>query len=908
MPGRAKHAKNRKYTAYVVPHTHWDRAWYLPFEEFRIRLVETVDKLLEILRANARFKAFSFDGQTVVLEDYLQIRPEKEKQLRKYVADGRLAIGPWYVLPDEFLASGEALVRNLLLGHKTASKFGPVMKVGYIPDPFGHISQMPQILRGFGIDSMIFSRGSGRNVRRAGLVFKWAAPDERSWVYAVLQLGMYVNLGNWGVPDGKPMDTPDVDYGLALRQVVNLIDRMEQWHNPTRILLFNNGWDHALAQPKVPEMIDYVNRNQDRAKLVQGTFEDFIEALRKDVRPLGSVAGELHEGMEVPLLSGIFSTRMYIKQANNAAQTLLEKVSEPLATFASVLEDDYPAALLLHAWKELLRCHPHDDIGGCSVDSVHDDDMDRLRRVEQVGTTIARRALEGIARRVSCPTGKAIVVYNPLSFSNSAEVSLTIPGKRHDLPANARVLDPQGREAPAVIEWSGFEENLPLEKRSDIGEMRVAFLAEDVPACGYRVYALAPREGDSTEPGSGLPGEQAAVKDARVAAGDKQDGIENKFFSVTANSDGTVNVSDKETGTTYEGLNFFEDVEDAGDEYDFSPLRPPSSLRITSQGKRVNLRIVRDSPYKQSIEVSLSLPVPCALLRDRTARSPRTVSLPIRSVVTLYRGIRRIDFQTSIENRARDHRLRAAFPPGIRTAFAHAESKFDVVKRPLRFPGYTEKYHQFPVPTQHVESSVDVYDAKRGFALLNRGLPEYEAREGESGVTLYQTLFRSVGWLSRPDLLTRKTGNAGPMVPTPGAQMLGTWTFHYSVVPHRGSWEDAKLWRDAQSFACPMTAHLCETSGGDLPGELSFLSVEPETLVISAIKRSESGEGIIVRFYNPTTKKVQARVRFFRQLATAYSVRLDETRLRTLKVIRGDSLAIRLRGKEILTLELQPAK
>ena len=897
MPGKARRANSRKYTAYVVPHTHWDKAWYLPFEEFRIRLVETFDKLLEILRTTKRFQAFSFDGQTIVLEDYLQIRPEKERVIRKYVAEGRLAVGPWYVLPDEFLVSGEALIRNLLIGHRIASDFGRVMKVGYIPDPFGHVSQMPQILRGFGIDSMIFSRGSGRDVRRAGLVFKWVGADGRSWVCAVLQAGMYVNLGNWGVPEGKPMDTLDVDYGLALRQVESLIDRMEEWRNPTRILLFNNGWDHSPAQPKVPEMIDYVNKNQHRARLVQGTFEDFVGALRKDSGALASMKGELHEGMEVPLLSGIFSSRMYIKQANNSAQTLLEKVSEPLATFAWLLGQDYPAAVLLHAWKQLLMCHPHDDIGGCSVDSVHEDDMDRFRRVEQLGKTIAGRALEGIARRVTSPAGKAIVVYNPLSFANSGEVRLTIPLRRRDVPTDARLLDPNGREAPAVIEWSGFEENLPLERGSDVGELRIAFLAEDMPPCGYRVYTLTEGQ-DRKEPGA----EPAA------AAGENTGRIENEFFSVTANPDGTVNVRDKETGANYEALNFFEDVEDAGDEYDYSPLPAPNSQRITSIGGRVNVRVMRDVPYKRSIEVSLDLRVPCGLTQDRTARSRRRVNLPIRCIITLYRGIRRIDFETTVENRPCDHRLRAGFPTGVRTAFAHAESKFDVVKRPLRFPKYAEKYHQPPVPTQHVENFVDVHDRKRGLALLNRGLPEYEAREEPRGVTLYQTLFRSVGWLSRPDLVTRKSGNAGPMIPTPGAEMLGTSTFHYSVVPHRGSWEDARLWQTGLSFACPMAAQVCETGGGNLPGELSFLCVEPETVLMSAVKRSESGEGIIVRFYNPMTQEVRARLRFFHSIARAYLVRLDETRVRSLRVVARDTVAIRVRRKEIVTLELQPVE
>lgn len=885
-----KRRKDRQYVAYVVPHTHWDRAWYLPFEQFRVMLVDTFDKLLKIYRTDPRFNAFSFDGQTVVLEDYLQIRPENEKPIRKLVGAGKLAVGPWYVLPDEFLVSGEAIIRNLLIGHDIAGSFGRVTKVGYIPDPFGHVSQMPQILRGFGIDSMIFSRGSGRRVKQAGLVFKWVGSDGPSWVHAVLQAGMYANLAAWGVPQGQPTDTVKVDYPLALQQVENLIDLMERLKSPTRVLLFNNGFDHAPAQPKVPDMIDYVNKHQDKVTLVQGTFEDFIAALRKDHGPLAPVQGELHEGMEVGLLSGIFSTRMYIKQANASAQTLIEKFSEPLSTFSWLLGESYPAPFLLYAWKELLKCHPHDDIGGCSVDSVHEDDMNRFRRVQQVGEAISSKALGDIARNVNFPAQKGIIVYNPLSFPNTGEVRLSIPFRRRELPPNPRLLDPAGSTVPAVFQWSGMVENLPVDKRSDFGELSISFLAENVPPCGYRLYTLV--EGREQQP--------------KMPPRATDHAIENEFFQVTPNPNGTANLRDKETGIIYEELNFFEDLEDAGDEYDYSPLPAFRSVRITSHKSEARLSLVHRTPYKQSIDISLEMRVPRGLKPDRTARSAQMVSLPIRSTVTLFRGIRRVDFDTTVENRACDHRLRAAFPTGIRAMAAHAESKFDVVRRPFPIPRYTERYYQPPVATKHVETFVDVHDGRRGFALLNQGLPEYEARQEAGGVVLYQTLFRSVGWLSRPDLLTRARGGAGPARPTPGAQMLGTWTFRYSLVPHRGSWEDSAMWQAAQSFTSPMKAHLCETGAGNLPTELSFLTIEPATAVLSCVKRSESGRGIIVRFYNPTSRDIRARLRFFRPLSRACLVRLDETPLKPLRVAAQNALSLSVAAKQIITLQLYP--
>lgn len=879
------------YIAYVVPHTHWDRAWYLPFEEFRIRLVRVFDKLLRIYRLHPRFKAFTFDGQTVVLEDYLEIRPENKKAVRRLVREGKLAIGPWYVLPDEFLVSGEAIIRNLVIGHQIANQFGRVMKVGYIPDPFGHISQMPQILNGFGIDSLIFSRGSGQRVRDAGLVFKWFAPDGRSYVYAVLQPGMYANLGLWGVPPGEPMDTLDVDYDLALCQVKGLIDLMEKRRNPTRILLFNNGLDHAPAQPNIPDMIDYVNTKQDRATLVQGTFEDFIDAMRKDVNELASLNGELHEGMETGLLSGIFSTRMYLKQANAAAQVVFEKLSEPLATFAWLLGEEYPEEFLLHGWKELLKSHPHDDIGGCSVDAVHEEDMDQFRRAHQVGRTISSQALGDIGRRIHAVEGRGILVYNPLSFPTTGEVTLRIPFRKGVLPREPQLYDPSGTIVPSSIEWEGLSENLPDDKRSDFGELSVAFLPEDVPPFGYRLYTL--REGEKTQP--------VTSPDAETPS------IENEFFRLSAKPDGTLDLTDKQMDSTWEGLHFFEDVEDAGDEYDHSPLPAYRSVTITSHDTMARIEVQRPVPYKQSIKIDLKLAIPCGLTPDRAARSDRMISLRIHTTVTLYRGIRRVDFETTVENRARDHRLRVGFPTGIRSFYAFAESKFDVIRRPLRIARYTQRYYQPPTSTKHVETFVDVHNGKRGFALLNRGLPEYEARREAIGVTLYQTLFRSVGWLSRPDLQTRREG-AGPAIQTPGAQMLGTWTFHYSIVPHRRTWEEARIWQSAHSFSVPLVAHECQPGQGDLPAERSFLSIEPPTIPVSAIKQSKSKRSLVVRLFNPTPREVNVSLRLFRPLARAHRLRLDETPLASIPVSDGNRVNLVIRKKEIATVELVPIR
>ena len=138
----------------IVPHTHWDREWYKSYQDFRLALVELIDALLPLLEGDASYPHFMLDGQMAVVDDYLEVRPEAEGRLRALAAAGRLSMGPWYILMDEFLASGETIVRNLQMGLVRGAAFGGVMELGYLPDMFGHIAQMPQLLRQFGITTL----------------------------------------------------------------------------------------------------------------------------------------------------------------------------------------------------------------------------------------------------------------------------------------------------------------------------------------------------------------------------------------------------------------------------------------------------------------------------------------------------------------------------------------------------------------------------------------------------------------------------------------------------------------------------------------------------------------------------------------------------------------------------------
>jgi alpha-mannosidase len=353
----------------VVPHTHWDREWYLPFEQFRLLLGERVDGVLDTLEADDTFTSFTLDGQAIVLEDYLDVRPEHEGRLRALLAAGRLEVGPSYVLPDEILVGGESLVRNLLLGRRVCRRFGVEPSgAGYLPDSFGHPEQLPQILAGFGIRTLLFSRGLGDELDDLGVVFRWrAGPAE---VVACQMLPHYDNFARLGWHH---------DAEARVRGIVERFGELVRRAGQDEILLAN-GSDHLPIEPELPGTLEEL-RQTFGAPFRIGRYEEHAPAA--EGLPLHE--GELVGSRLQNVLRGVNSARIYLKQANERAERRVLSI-ETAAALRTLREDAwYPAAELRLAWRDLLRNHPHDSICGCSCDEVH---RDMLVRYEQLDRTL----------------------------------------------------------------------------------------------------------------------------------------------------------------------------------------------------------------------------------------------------------------------------------------------------------------------------------------------------------------------------------------------------------------------------------------------------------------------------------------------------------------------------------------
>jgi alpha-mannosidase len=727
--------------------------------------------VLDVLESDPAFTCFTLDGQAIVLEDYLDARPENETRLRALLDAGRLEVGPSYILPDELLVGAEALVRNLLIGRAVCERFGGrPAPIGYMPDSFGHPLQLPQILVGFGIDSFIFSRGMGDQLDEVGVVFRWRARDG-SEVRAFQQLSSYSNF-----------NVPDADGAVA--RINEIADRFGAALARAGVdaVLLCDGEDHRRIRRNLPGLCVELADRRPGSSFTIARYTDYVAAVKPEAGELPAYAGELLGSRLQNVLRGVNSARLYLKRANERAERRLLEAETLTALRTLHTGEPFPTSDFRLAWVQLLKNHPHDSICGCSCDEVH---RDMLVRYEQLDRTIST------LQRAAAGAGTSVVNLLPYRRLGLVEV----PGCE-----------------PAVIGLDGFSARAI--------DLNPATTPE-------------PRDGTS---------------------------IESDTFRVEAARHGTLTLTDKRTGRTFEGLHRLEDEPDLGDLYNFCPAdgaAPSSPASATA-------RVLRAGPVIHELEI-------------------RTPS--VTTVVRLIEGIDRVEFRTSIDNDTTDHRLRAIFPVGdTKATDVRAEGQFALVHRPLNPPAPITEWVEPPDPTQHTLGAV----ALGPLALLTKGLPEYEARSTEAGPELCLTLLRCVGVISKPTgaLSTRPLG-AGPQTPTPEGQCRGCQECEYALVRGADALDETELLRASQDYR---HAFLITDPPADFD---SPLSVDGHT-VFSCLKGAEDGDGLILRVFN--AQDAPARIEIAGEVSVTRA-RLDES-----PDERGDVL----QPYEIATFRLRP--
>ncbi|MCM3256480.1 alpha-mannosidase [Paenibacillus lautus] len=846
--------------AHIISHTHWDREWYLPYEKHHVRLIELMDSLLETMEKDSEYRSFFLDGQTIIIEDYLQVRPEKKEQLEKLITDGRIIIGPWYILQDAYLTSSEANVRNMQIGHQDAKRYGTVAKIGYFPDTFGLTGQIPQLMLQSGIDNAFFGRGvkptgfnntvSDSGYESSFSELMWEGPDG-SKVLGILFANWYSN-GN-EVPVDEAEAKAFWDRKLA--------DAEKYASTPE--LLYMNGCDHQPIQTDLPEGIRTAKKLYPDTEFIHSNFDDYLKAVREKLpQDLSSVKGELRsqrtDGWGT--LVNTASARVYLKQMNQRGQTLLEKVAEPLASYASLLGKEYPHHLFTYAWKTLMQNHPHDSICGCSVDEVHREMVTRFEKSAHVAENIVDDSVRVIADAVDT-TGfeqwgtdpLPLVVFNTTGWERSGTVSIELDAKRlyfregysleetsrrmKEVDLSGRVLvNAEGQAVPCTVEDLGlqFGYDLPDDRFRQpymCRRVRLTFEASDIPAMGLTAYAWVKSEVKPAETGS-------LISQSNV--------LENDLIKVEIQADGSFFLTDKKNGQVYRDLGVYENTGDIGNEYMYK--QPDGEIPLTTKGLTAEITVLEDTPYRASVEIvhNWSIPAMADSKLDeeqhelvyypnrKAQRSSEMVPMRIRTVVSLNRSGKGVEIEATLDNQAKDHRVRALFPTDLEASSHYVDSMFEVAKRDNEPAAEWEN----PSYTAHQQAFVDVTAAAAGLTVANQGLNEYEVlRDGRN--TIAVTLLRSVGEL----------GDWG-YFPTPEAQCIGVHTVRMEVIPHQGNGIASGAYAEAYQFQIPWTAAQTGVHNGQVASTSQPLVWTRDELAFSSLKVNPNTGDLMLRWFN----------------------------------------------------------
>lgn len=871
---------DRTTTIHLVPHTHWDREWYRPFQSFRMQLVDLVDRVLDMLEAEPEF-AFTLDGQLATVDDYLEIRPEAEERLRRHVRSGRLAIGPWQILMDEFLVSGETLVRNLERGWNRAHDFGRPMRAGYLPDMFGHVAQMPQLLRRAGLADAVVWRGVPAAIDRHA--FRWEAPDG-SWVRAEYLSDGYGNAAGMFV-------APDALEAAARR----FAEWARPWFGSDPILAMY-GTDHAAPVPELAGLVSRLNEVQDVAHMRISTLAQYLDASPPLPDDAPRWRGEMRSGARANVLMGVASARIDIKQAAGRAESVLERYAEPL-TALHVRADAWPAAFLRLAWGKVIENSAHDSICGCSVDPVVAQVLVRFAEAEQIGSTLARRAAVTVA--ATAPRG-SLAVLNPSPVPRRAvvEAELLVPDAwdevAFELADGARIgtqelarKEPllfdepiRGRDAADLFRrfhtreifdhsWNGYRidgrtitfevDDDPDPIWLDVAGLRSEVIAamHAAPDDEWRIRIVArPRRTlaaavplpalgwSAVRPVAG----RAEVADA-VSATDERS-LTNGLLTVTVADDGTLTIDGRAVAT---GVGRIEDGGDFGDSYNYAP---PAHDTVVAEPLSVEVRRDLAGPVRGRLSVVRTYDWPTGLAPDGSGRTAETESTTVTMEVELRAGEPFVRIGVAFDNRSDDHRVRFIAPLPERATSSSAEGQFGVVERGLAGEG---GYREEPLPTFPAHGWVDA----GGLAVLLDHLAEYEVVD--DGRALALTLLRSTGLISR-NANPYRQDPAGPELAIPAAQMRGPWRIGFALYPHAGGWLDGGVPAAAEAYRHPAAwAHgsalgddAWPPSGAGSPA----LAVESDgdAVDLSSVRRRDDG-WIEVRVVNLAPEPRRAVVR-----------------------------------------------
>ena len=849
----------------LVLHTHWDREWRYPLWENRMYLCNMMDELLEILDTQPDYKSFVLDGQTVIIEDYLEVRPENSEKVKKYIKEGRIEIGPWYTLPDLYPVCGESLVRNLLKGMRTAEKLGKCTKVAYESFGWGQTAQLPQIYRQFGLDFCVVAKNVSKD-RAPNCEFMWQAPDGSEILttrlgeyaranffmnaYLKIMTGLDYNTNeyefSWGHHgfvyhradkngywnDFIKLNNDEKIHKEYIKSGVDLaITAMKDSVDSELIPLFD-GSDSTTAQPKITELIKEMNELYDDVNFEHTSLEEYARLAKKVYlqKELKTVIGELRDGPTYKCSANALATRPRLKQLNKRAENALFKMAEPLRFMSGIKEDSF----FKLAEKYLLLSHPHDSINGVTQDKTVSDTINNLNQAIEISEVLCDRSCQEIVKRIDLTDFEqndvAITIFNTLPFMRNETVRLFIDFPRcNDVwdfdieDINGNILTKQIIERKEIVLPVSSLHSRPYPFFVD--RIEAVVYIHNIPAMGYKVLKAVKKQGFNRK--------ALFWQDIRTSSGNEisksLNTLENDYLKVSVNSNGTINVLRKEDGKMFTRLNYLEETGDAGDYWIYYP--PYKNKTFNSLGANAEMWIEENGEVCATIGVKLNME--CPIESNLQGRSDITSVMPVKIYYSLTKNAKQVNIKLEIDNTARDHRLRVMFDTGSNTDYVESAGHFGLDTRPVLKSGtFYPEMQTLPMG----------YFVKRGdLGIVHNSFCEYEGINNDCG-TLAVGIMRCV-----KNIICTEFRSAGNFPHEDGGQSLGKYTCEYAIT------FDDDMFKNAERFNAPVKAvQISKGNGTELPLEKSYLEIE--NAVLSAVKKAADSDASIVRVYNPTNE------------------------------------------------------
>ncbi len=867
-------------TFHLIPHTHWDREWYLPEPALRCRLMFMLDELVEQLGKTTPPWRFLLDGQTVLLEDYLAVRPERAEPVARLVREGRLETGPWYVLSDEQIPAAESLVRNLLLGAHDSERLGRRLPVLYSPDAFGHPGSLPLLAREFGLAYGVVWRGVDPAATGGRDLFHWEAPDGESILCLHLppegyELGSALLVGDRELPEAWARVRDRLVSRAATGQIAVLL-----------------GADHHAPDSRLGTLPDRLARLEPEAVFRFSSLEAFFEAAARE-RPhgLARIQGECRSGStHTWALQGTHGTRAPFKRRHSALELVLSRSAEPLAALSGRRDQLRP--LLRRAWRDLVQCQFHDTLCGTTSDAVHRVALVRLEAVEGTAREIVRAAVfERLGhdpdRARDCPERiePSLFIWNPVARPRSGVVRADLTFFRRDVPVGppapgGRVL----REGPGAGAFSlrlgdgtvippqvlgvrtGLERLDAARHHPDLDEVDRVQVVTPVPEIGGLGFTrIAP-----------VPVQAAATE---VMALGSRRGLRNPVLAAAVDRRGTLRLARPEGGAQYRGLLGLESEPDLGDTYTWWGGERPRPVRPTA---KIRAEVTAAGPFAAALAWNTRF----------AAAGGGMVTVRVDALLAGREPFLRVRLR--LWNQGNNHRVRLRVPIGVRGVAAVAGTHFGRVVRPATRGRPSRGRLETPVATAPAHRYVAAARGRRGLAVLAPGFLEYE---WTAAGDLLITLLRSVGQLSRGDLPARP-GHAGWPMATPEAQCLGVTDVELALAPlteeelRDATWLE-QLWEDAFVPLRAVWLRDYAPAPGGAPGART-VELSGPGLVFSGLKPAERGNGVVLRCWNSRDRPEVGEWRFGEPVRQAFRIRADERELEPLP-LEGEGTRIPIR-------------